>query len=220
VSADDPKLPLLIRLYQQYLTDEDAARFIYDVSVRYMLATLVRLAEFGDRVQRRAAMMALGFLGDYSHNTVFGCALLDDDRVVRLLAEDGIRGAWKREGSEDDQQMLRRLERLNYTEQHEQALALATEMIERVPYVAEAWNQRAVAYYHLKQFQLSANDCHQALEINPYHFAASVGMGHCFLEMDDAFAALECFRRSLRINPDLEGVRAQVQYLERTLEGK
>jgi hypothetical protein len=45
-------------------------------------------------------------------------------------------------------------------------------------------------------------------------------MGHCYLEMDDPFAALECFRRAVKLNPDLEDVRAQIDYLQRTLEGK
>jgi hypothetical protein len=36
--------------------------------------------------------------------------------------------------------------------------------------------------------------------------------------MQEGFAALECFRRALRLNPDLEDVRVQVDYLARTLE--
>lgn len=74
--------------------------------------------------------------------------------------------------------------------------------------------------YYLERYDDSANDCHQALEINPYHFGAAVGMAHCYLELTDAFAALDCFRRALRLNPDLEGVRSQVQYLEKSLEGQ
>jgi hypothetical protein len=36
----------------------------------------------------------------------------------------------------------------------------------------------------------------------------------------DAVAALEGFRLALSINPDMENVRAQVGYLQRTLEGR
>jgi hypothetical protein len=35
-----------------------------------------------------------------------------------------------------------------------------------------------------------------------------------------AFAALDCFRRAVHLNPSMEDVRAQVDYLERQLEGK
>ena len=48
---------------------------------------------------------------------------------------------------------------------------------------------------------------------------AAVGLGHCYLELSDAVGALEAFRRALRMNPDMEGIRAQIQYLERSLEG-
>jgi hypothetical protein len=43
-------------------------------------------------------------------------------------------------------------------------------------------------------------------------------MGQCFLELNDRLAALETFRRALSLFPDLEGVRAQVQFLQRELK--
>ena len=39
--------------------------------------------------------------------------------------------------------------------------------------------QRAVARYNLGLFNESVRDCHEALEINPYHFVAATSMGHC-----------------------------------------
>ena len=61
-------------------------------------------------------------------------------------------------------------------------------------------------------------DCHQALEINPYHFTAAAGMGQCYLLQDNPVAALEAFRRALRLNPGMEEVRAQVVRLQRSLK--
>ena len=100
------------------------------------------------------------------------------------------------------------------------AATAATELLEEAPWFAEAWNQRAIAFFHIDRYEESANDCHQTLEINPYHFGAAVGMAHCYLELDDVFASLECFRRAIKINPDMEEIRAQVEHLERMLEGK
>jgi hypothetical protein len=45
-----------------------------------------------------------------------------------------------------------------------------------------------------------------------------VGMAHCYLETGEAFAALECFRRAVELNPNLESVRGQIEFLERALE--
>ena len=93
-------------------------------------------------------------------------------------------------------------------------------MIQEADGFAEAWNQRAIAYYQMERFSDSVRDCRETIERNPHHFPAAVGMGHCYLELFDAVAALECFRLALSINPDMENVRAQVGYLQRTLEGR
>jgi tetratricopeptide (TPR) repeat protein len=164
--------------------------------------------------------MAVGFLGDFSHNAILGQAMSDDDRGVRLLADSGIRRLWRRDGNYRQQQILARLCRQNQNGQFTEAIDDATKLIDESPYFAEAWNQRAVAQFALKRFDAAANDCRQTLELNAYHFGAAVGMAHCYLQLDDPFAALENFRRALALNPDLEDVRGHIDLLERTLEGK
>ena len=64
----DPRRPDLERLYHRYLETENTAGFIQAVSRTYLLSTLERLAWGGRHVSRRAAIMALGFLGDFSQN--------------------------------------------------------------------------------------------------------------------------------------------------------
>ena len=39
--------------------------------------------------------------------------------------------------------------------------------------------------------------------------------GDIYLNMGDVEEALQCFRRALKLNPELEGVRSAVQSLER-----
>ena len=215
-----PRRPQLTRLYRDYLSSEDSAAFIKAISERYTIATLERLAEHGARGVRRAAVLALGFLSGYESNVVLGKALCDSDRAVRVIAENAIVELWLRAGSDQQRQRLATIARLNVSGQFERAADAATELIDEAPWIAEAWNQRAIAYFHLEKFDDSANDCQQTLDLNPYHFAAAIGMAQCYLELSDPFAALECFRRALRVNPNLEGVRAQVTYLQKSLEGK
>ena len=69
------------------------------------------------------------------------------------------------------------------------------------------------------KFAETIRDCHEALELNPYHFIAATHMGRAYLELGNPVSALECFRRALRLNPDLEGVRLQVVRLARLVEG-
>lgn len=212
--------PALEGLYHRYLETESTAAFVHAVSQHYLLSTLERLAIGGNHVSRRAAILALGFLGDYAHSPTLGRAMSDRDRGVRLLADSGIRQLWRRDGSRRHQERLAVVCRLNNNEQYRDALREACDLLEDAPFFAEAWNQRAVASFAMQKFEEAANDCHQTLELNPYHFGAAVGMAHCYLHLDEPLAALENFRRALRLNPDLEDVRGQIELLERALEGK
>jgi tetratricopeptide (TPR) repeat protein len=218
--VSDPRRPDLERLYHRYLETENTAAFIQGVSQAYLLSTLERLARGGRHVTRRAAVMALGMLGDYSQNATLGRALHDRDRGVRLLADSGIRQLWRRDGSTSQQQRLARIVRLNNNEQYPQAIREAGELIDEAPWFAEAWNQRAIGFFARRKFDDAANDCHQTMELNAYHFGAAVGMAHCYLQLDEPFAALENFRRALRMNPDLDDVRGQIESLQRALEGR
>jgi len=110
--------------------------------------------------------------------------------------------------------------RLNSAKHFEEASRRATELVEKASWFAEAWSQRAIAHFALSRYAESIRDCHQTLELNPYHFAAASGMGHAYLELDNHVSALESFRRALRLNPNLEGVRVQVTRLARMIEGK
>src|SRR5690606_24028071 len=98
--------PEIVTLFLRYLDNEDTAAFIRAVSSRYTVATLERLACHGEAVARRAAALALGFLGDFQSNAALGQALRDVDRCVRILAENGIRNLWARAGSHAQRQQL------------------------------------------------------------------------------------------------------------------
>lgn len=210
----------LTRFYHRFLLDEDSARFIGSVTDHYLVSTLTRLATAGDQTARRAAILSLGFIGTYELSPLFGRALVDRDRGVRLIAENSIRDVWRRDGLDEHQRRLDQLVRYNGSGQFARVVREATELITECPWYAEAWNQRAIAFFQLEMFEHSANDCQQTLDLNPYHFAAAVGMGQCYLELEDGLDALECFRRGLRIHPGLEAVRIQVEYLQRALDGR
>lgn len=216
--CDDPfTRPYLSQVYDQYLDGQDAAAFIREVSRVYTQGTLQRLAEHDSARIRRAAVLALGFLGDYEANATLGKALQDEDRLVRTIAEHGIRRVWTRVGDARQRRTLGVIIRLNESQRFHAAIRRANDLLRDADWMAEAWNQRAIAHYALKHYDDAIYDCRQALEINPYHFAAAAGMGQAYLERGNPVAALECFRRALRLNPDLEAVRVQVARLTRLI---
>lgn len=212
--------PFLLTVYRKYLEQQDSAAFLRYVSRFYTQGTLERLAGHPDREVRRAAVVALGFVGDYAANHTMGRALVDEDRTVRTLADHGIRALWARDGTEAERQSLGLVMRLNAAQLYRDAILRATALIEQAPWFAEAWHQRAIAQVASGRLIEAIRDCHQALEINPYHFVAATCMGQAYLQLENQVSALECFRRALRLNPDLEGVRAHAVRLTRLVEDR
>jgi tetratricopeptide (TPR) repeat protein len=218
MSEFDVRLPMPDLFYQQYLTDENSAAFIHAISRNYSIGTLQRLAKFGSRLTRRASILAIGFLGDFSENETMGRALVDHDRAVRLLADHGIREIWQRQGNMAQQQSTQNLYRLISQSRMEEAIDVATSLINANPELGEAWNQRAIAYCAQGEFEAAIEDCRATLNCNRFHFPAAMGLAHCFLQINEPSAALDGFRLALRINPDLEGVRSHITHLEKTLD--
>ena len=86
--------------------------------------------------------------------------------------------------------------------------------------LSRLYTMQSRAFLGLGDHAKSIRDCRQALELNPYHFAAASGMGQAYLKLGNPVSALESFRRALRLNPGLDGVRAQVVRLTRMIEDK
>ena len=218
MSDETLRYPVLDRFYQRFLSNESSADFVQSVSRHYCMATLEKLAQFGARPSRRAAVLAIGYLGDFSNNEVMGTALSDDDRAVRMLADHGIRQVWQRQGTEAEQQAIQRIYRLVDQSRLDDVIDEATMLIRQNPFLGEAWSQRAIALCEEGDFEGAIVDCREALNCNRFHFPAAIGLAHCCLQLDEPSGALAGFRLALNINPELDGVRRQIRKLEGLLE--
>jgi len=220
MSDDYQSRPLLVHHYERYLVDQDIDSYVRRVSSSYTPGSLQRLATIGDRSARRGAVLGLGRLADYRANRTLGRALTDSDRGVRTLAESGIRRLWMRIGSPAQQRYLVAVAEHLEEKEYDRAVQLATGLVEDAPWIAQGWYFRGKAFFQMEQHNAAMRDCHQALEVNAYHFLAASVMGQAYVLMGNPVAALESFRRALRLNPNMEEVRAQVIRLQRTLKGK
>jgi tetratricopeptide (TPR) repeat protein len=189
-------------------------KFKKRVGERYNEGTLVRLLEAGDTRTRQAALTALGLLGTMDANAAAAAALHDDDAEVRQMAADTLWSLWFRADGEENGQELQRLLRMR---DRDKALAGFDQLILRAPGFAEAYNQRAVLAFRMKQYERSIADCEKALQLNPYHFGAQAGIAQCYLQLRKHKAALKAFRSTLRLNPHMEGVAETIRALENAL---
>lgn len=210
-------LPKIIEFYQDYLDDGDVERYVSRTGRLYMQGTLCRLLKHGDARVRRAAALALGFLGDYGANAALGEALRDSDRPVRLLAEEAIRNVWLRPGIPGLDRELRILSRMAAARLFRRVVERATSLLQNAQNVPEVYYLRGSALMAEEQYEAAIRDQHMALELNPYHFLAAAGMGYAYLKLRNLRSALEAFRRALKINPNLEAVRLEVNRLRRLL---
>jgi tetratricopeptide (TPR) repeat protein len=220
--------PLLVDYFKQLpvrrLKEEAAAwrarrqggtdKFRRRVEGRYNEGTLMRLLDSPDPVARRAALTALGLVGTMAANAAVAARLRDDDAEARRLAGDTVWSLWFRADSDANNRQLQRLTRMR---DRAKAMAGLDALVLKAPEFAEAYNQRAILAFRMKEYERSVADCEKVLALNPCHFGAQAGMGQCYLQLRKPRAALKSFRAALRINPDLDGVAETIRALETAL---
>lgn len=184
------------------------------VRERYTEGTLQRLLLFGDLSNRRAAVMALALTGTMKSNLVLARALRDPDPLIRDSAADALWDVWFRGGTSEQNWRLQQALLLN---DPQASIAALAELIQSAPTFAEAYNQRAILYYQRGEFPPAVSDCEAVLRLNPVHFGAASGLGHCYLRMNRPRSALRAFRQAVEIYPDLTEVQEAIRQLESAL---
>lgn len=203
--------------YEVYLRDHNTNQFIDAVIQFYNEAALIRLTTSYQPLSRRAAALALGFMGSYEANAALGSLLHDDDSQVALIAESSIKNVWSRAGTPSQRSELRAIMREIANANYAEAVRLANNLLEEQPRFSEARNQRAIALFALRQYEDAIRDCIVVLEENPFHFGAAVGMGHAYLQLGEHGIALGAFHYALHINPQLAQIQKQVAMIEQQI---
>lgn len=198
------------RARQQGGTDKFRRR----VQARYNEGTLLRILENPDPTARRAALAALGLVGTMAANVPVAARLRDEDAEIRRLASETLWSLWFRADSDANNRTLQRLMR---TRDRARAVAGLDALILQAASFAEAYNQRAILTFRMKEYERSIADCEKVLQLNPCHFGALAGMGQCYLQLHKPRPALKAFRAALRINPELDGVAETIRALETAL---
>lgn len=211
---------LLIDYYETFLRDRDLDEFRDRVLARYTEETLCRvLSSSPHAVARRGSVLALGVVGSFDGcNAALGRAMRDDDAVVRTMAERALWVVWFRADTPENNQTLEDVRLLVATGRADEAVELATKLIARAPRFAEAYNQRAIAYFMLGRFAESAEDCQRVLAANPYHIGALGGLAQCQMRLDQPREALKTLRRSLKLQPHSQALSDDIRMLEAGLE--
>ena len=166
---------------------------------------------------RRLGAAWLGETGQMADVPLLVDALRDDDEAVRQLAEHSLWQVWSRSGDPEVDRLFKTgLEQMT-ARAPGVAIETFSEVIRKKPEFAEGWNKRATLYYLIGEFDKSLADCEEVVKRNPSHFGALSGFGMNYLRLKRPEKALQYFERALRVNPNLEQVKAMVEELKQLL---
>lgn len=102
-------------------------------------------------------------------------------------------------------------------------LELGRDLLDRVillqPDFAEAWHRRAGLFLADENYAEALHDLNQALQIEPRHFGAWLGMGYILEQLGGEAEALESYREALKIYPLMPQAKAAEARLSRRAEG-
>jgi tetratricopeptide (TPR) repeat protein len=167
---------------------------------------------------RRAGVSQLGDVGKMADVTLLLKSLRDQDTETRELAERSIWEIWSRSGNAEVDALYRIGVAQMAAGDLEQSITTFTRVIRQKPDFAEGWNKRATLYFLAGDLRKSLADCEEVMKRNPYHFGALSGYAQIYVRLERYERALEYSRRALEINPNLDGVRRNMEVIEHLIE--
>jgi tetratricopeptide (TPR) repeat protein len=179
---------------------------------------LAALADKKSVDSRRLGAAQLGETGQMQDVPLLLEALRDPDPEVDMLADRSIWKIWGRSGDPDvDMVFQRGVDQMNQQD-FDAAITTFSQIIQKKPDFAEAWNKRATIYFLVGEYEKSLTDCEEVLRRNPLHFGVLSGFGLNYLRLGKPQQALDFFERALTVNPNLAQVKAAAEELKQLLE--
>ena len=176
---------------------------------------LIKLLAHRDASVAKVAGTCLGIWGAATAASALIASLPHEDVVVTEMAEFALWTIWFKEHGRAAEALLRSVANSDYV----QAIEILAALIDKYPGWAEPYNQRAIVNYKEHLFVSAADDCQQTLSIQPDHFGAWAGLGHCNTQLGLYAQAFNCYRRALEIHPRLRGVRQSLRSIRQVTDG-
>jgi len=142
-----------------------------------------------------------------------------EDHEAELLAEE----VWARffdSGSPSVDLILQRGIDAQFSGDLDLAGDFFSDVIEFAPNFAEGWNRRAALEYARGEYTAAAEDLGMAIELQPRHFGALVGLGLVLERLGSATGAFQAYSDALAIHPFLTQAQEGVDRLSKQVEGR
>lgn len=175
--------------------------------------TLRHLLECGHDDAAQAALVGLSVLGTMDECPAVAACLHDDDGTTAGLAEHALWSIWFRAGDPQANHKLTGAIRLIGEDRFEDAIDLLIDILTDRPDFAEPYHQIGLIYFLKGDYHRALFNCRAALMLNPWHFGAMAGLGHCYAAMGQYEDARKVYQQVLQLHPRLEGVRQAIRQI-------
>jgi len=198
----DPKY--FVAAVTPLLEEKDLPRLLCFLKGRWNIDQIAGLLACECHDARKVAALALSLVGGKCSIEPLAQRLQDKDPMVNQMAEHALWSIWFRCGCGPANHELARGAQAVGRREIEHAIEHFNRAIEIASDFAEAYNQRAIAYYLLEQYPASLADCQRTVDLMPCHFGAWAGMGHCHAHQGRLRDAVRCYEKALALNPHLD----------------
>ena len=91
------------------------------------------------------------------------------------------------------------------------AIVIFTEVINKDPSWAEAWNKRATVLYMIGDYKESQNDINKVLNLEKRHFGALAGQGLVNIQLKNYEKAIESYEKAQEIYPAMQSPKIMIK---------
>ena len=203
---------------QPLLEAQDLEGLLCHLKRHYQPDQITTLLSCRDCDARKVAALSLALVGGRCCIDPLAERLKDPDVMTNQMAEHALWSIWFRCGSPAANDELARGTQCLSDRKFDCAFKHFGRAIETDPDFAEAYNQRAIAYYLLEDYENSKLDCQRAIDRMPCHFGAWAGKGHCHAHLAQRRDAITCYQKALDINPHLECLHQAICELRKQLK--
>ncbi len=138
---------------------------------------------------------------------------------VTYIIEQKIWNIWSTHPT--DNKLTLRLEegsKLVVNKQLSKAIEIFTEVINKDPNWAEAWNKRATALYMIGDYQESQNDIDKVLNLEKRHFGALAGQGLVNIKLRNYEKAIESYKKAQKIYPGMQSPKIMIKKIKELIK--
>jgi tetratricopeptide (TPR) repeat protein len=207
-----------VELVEPLLAKKDLCGLLCLLKSRWSPEQIRALLRTAPSDARKVALLSLALVGPTCCAEELAFHLRDPDPMINQLAEHALWAIWFRAGkTEKANQCICKGAQALDEKDYPGAIDQFNHAIREDPDFAEAYNQRAIAYYLLEDYEKSIADCHRTIKRMPCHFGALCGLGHCHAHLNQIPQSIEYYEKALERNPHIECVREAVDELRKRL---